>query len=785
MPSNPQDGEQYSGPLAGVPTVLEYDSITGGWKQVISTEQSVAILVSGTVEIEAGQFSFSVGSQYGEDTPHVSNATGTFIMGVRRDVLSGYVSADGDYAGLNLDREGRLYVNTSGTFANTEITTPQALANSWLTANPTVGTLGVFPGMFMLSSGNWQNVEGWSFTLPAVSGVDFFNLLGTQSVMLAEVDGAATNFDSLQIDPSKNLHVTLASGSFPADASVDTELADAVALTDGLFAAGITTAPAAALGYSYQYNLAVWDRLYGGDLSADAINAGAGGAELDNALNVRAALIAHRGNDTFDRLIGSKETGLNVNLISGSFPAEAFDVQIGAVEIKDGSNEVRTMVGAINDGLSAIPTGIYVGAFGMAYQYPLAVWDRLYGGDNSADNISGGAGGSQLDNSLNVRAIPYLHQGADVFDRWPGNGQLGALVNIVSGSFPSDSVAALADAMANPDNAVRVGAFNMAYNGVSWDRLYMGVSGSLAVDMVSQLDAVNDEVTAYVTGTVSVNAVGVTGSVDTELPAAAALSDSFANPTAPAVGAFGMYWEPTVAAAWQRMKGYYVNSNGRNSVPYTDIFPTLAVGALNQGFVSEAAEMENILSIDNALSVSMASGAFAADAALGQRAYDGSDWVPVYAGVSGSMLVDLATRLDRINDEVTAFVTGTVNALLSTGSIVGIAGQTRVVQRAVVNISGSGGEFELVAAVASQRIKVTSMMLIVDADTNIHFQSGWTGTAVTGPMSMPADGDGFFLNTPSTPDQHHFQTTPSENLVLDQSAPAAIGGWIQYYTEAG
>ncbi len=39
---------------------------------------------------------------------------------------------------------------------------------------------------------------------------------------------------------------------------------------------------------------------------------------------------------------------------------------------------------------------------------------------------------------------------------------------------------------------------------------------------------------------------------DTELPAAAALGDSDANPTAPAVGSFGMYW---TGAAWKRLFG--------------------------------------------------------------------------------------------------------------------------------------------------------------------------------------------------------------------------------------
>ena len=42
--------------------------------------------------------------------------------------------------------------------------------------------------------------------------------------------------------------------------------------------------------------------------------------------------------------------------------------------------------------------------------------------------------------------------------------------------------------------------------------------------------------------------------LDTELPAAVALSDTLANPTAPAVGAHGLVWDP-VGAKWKRAPG--------------------------------------------------------------------------------------------------------------------------------------------------------------------------------------------------------------------------------------
>ena len=56
-----------------------------------------------------------------------------------------------------------------------------------------------------------------------------------------------------------------------------------------------------------------------------------------------------------------------------------------------------------------------------------------------------------------------------------------------------------------------------------------------------------------VTGSVTVTGTAtVTGSVDTELPSAAALADGVANPTAPAVGSYGMVWNGTT---WERIQG--------------------------------------------------------------------------------------------------------------------------------------------------------------------------------------------------------------------------------------
>lgn len=69
-----------------------------------------------------------------------------------------------------------------------------------------------------------------------------------------------------------------------------------------------------------------------------------------------------------------------------------------------------------------------------------------------------------------------------------------------------------------------------------------------------------------------------TGVIDTELPAAAALADNAANPTAPAVGAFNMVWD---GATWDRLPGtaadgVTVNLGANNDVTVTG---TVTVGS--------------------------------------------------------------------------------------------------------------------------------------------------------------------------------------------------------------
>lgn len=105
-------------------------------------------------------------------------------------------------------------------------------------------------------------------------------------------------------------------------------------------------------------------------------------------------------------------------------------------------------------------------------------------------------------------------------------------------------------------------------------RLWADLAGRLQVGDGGQTLSIDDGGgTVTVDGTVAVSG---TVTVDSELPAAAALADNAANPTAPAVGAFNMVWD---GAAWDRVPGnstdgVVVNLGTNNDVTFSPTAPT-------------------------------------------------------------------------------------------------------------------------------------------------------------------------------------------------------------------
>lgn len=124
------------------------------------------------------------------------------------------------------------------------------------------------------------------------------------------------------------------------------------------------------------------------------------------------------------------------------------------------------------------------------------------------------------------------------------------------------TAAALADGAANPTTPT-VGSATLAFNGTTWDRVRGDVTNGLDVDVtrvqgnVTVVQPTAANLNATVTGTVGAAQSGSWSvTADTELPAAAALADGAANPTAPTVGAAGLVFNGTT---WDRARGDVTN----------------------------------------------------------------------------------------------------------------------------------------------------------------------------------------------------------------------------------
>lgn len=65
------------------------------------------------INISADDVGIGGGTQYDEDTVHNSGDTGTMALVVRNDTLASLVDADGDYAPLQVDSDGALYVTAT------------------------------------------------------------------------------------------------------------------------------------------------------------------------------------------------------------------------------------------------------------------------------------------------------------------------------------------------------------------------------------------------------------------------------------------------------------------------------------------------------------------------------------------------------------------------------------------------------------------------------------------------------------------------------------------------
>lgn len=275
--------------------------------------------------------------------------------------------------------------------------------------------------------------------------------------------------------------------------------------------------------------------------------------------------------------------------------------------------------------------------------------------------------------------------------------------------------------MSDANGAIPFGRFNNGVSTLGWS------SGSLS-------------------GSVSiVGTVTVTGTVDTELPAAALLADNTATPTVPAVGSFNMVYD---GATWDFARGTaadgaLVNLGTNNDVTVTgtvDITELPAAAALTDNFANPTTTQ----------------------VAAMVMLWDGGNWDRAPGTSTDGATVNLGTN----NDVVAAQRTDTIFE----------SATAAVTPKFAIIDAASSGDNTLVAGVSSKKIRVLSLYLVAAGAVNVRFESGASGTALSGQMNLTTNS-GIVL--PYNP-LGHFETAAAALLNMELSGAVSVDGGLTY-----
>lgn len=340
------------------------------------------------------------------------------------------------------------------------------------------------------------------------------------------------------------------------------------------------------------------------------------------------------------------------------------------------------------------------------------------------------------------------------------------------------AAAALADNTANP-TAPAVGSFVLVWDGANWDRLpgnstdgalvNLGANNDVTVtgtvtanlgtistaataanqateiaslaSLVTQTDAIEASLASIDAGTpaalgqttmansqpvviasdqaavpVTLTSTTITGTVDTELPAAAALADNAANPTAPAVGAFAMVWD---GANWDRLPGASADGALVNLGSNNDVTVTSGTVTANLGTIGAAATEVTLATL-----LTLA-GFQARINTFGQKTSANSTPV-VLASDQSAIALDAATlaALETIN----AAQSGTWILGANSGVDIGDVTINNAAGAAAVNIQDGGNSITIDGTVTATptgtyttketRAATSAVTSVADTDTN-------------------------------------------------------------------
>jgi hypothetical protein len=96
--------------------------------------------------------------------------------------------------------------------------------------------------------------------------------------------------------------------------------------------------------------------------------------------------------------------------------------------------------------------------------------------------------------------------------------------------------------------------------------------------------------------------------------------------------------------------------------------------------------------------------------------------------------------------------------------------------------AATSGDNTLVAATSGKKIRVLSLFLVPAGTVTARFESGASGTALTGQMVLPVEGQHYAtpaLTLPFNP-EGWFQTAASQLLNLELSGAVSVDGALTY-----
>ena len=105
-----------------------------------------------------------------------------------------------------------------------------------------------------------------------------------------------------------------------------------------------------------------------------------------------------------------------------------------------------------------------------------------------------------------------------------------------------------------------------------------------------------------------------------------------------------------------------------------------------------------------------------------------------------------------------------------------IAGGVALAPKFAVIDHATSGDNTIVAATSGYKIRVLSVTLVATGTVNVRFESGASGTALTGVINLVAN-TGF--SAAASP-WGHFETAGGQLLNLELSGATSVDGWLTY-----